>query len=502
MSADIFSHMAHGFSIALQLDNLLFLFIGTFLGTFIGMLPGIGPAAGISLLLPVTFGMDPITALIMLAGIYYGAMYGNSISAILINTPGAGSAVMTSMDGYPMAQKGRAGAALAISAIASFVAGTMGIILLSVVALPLSNFALRFGPPEYFMLMVFGMSAVTMLTGNSVGKGMISLAFGLMVASVGIDLQSAQPRFTFGVAELLDGVNLVVVIIGVFAVAEVFRNVELWFKGDLKPSPISGRLWMTKDERRRSVFPVLRGGLVGFVVGVLPGAGGAIATILAYALEKRVSKTPEKFGTGTPEGVAAPEAANNASTCGAFVPLLTLGVPGSGTTAVLLGAFILYGVQPGPQLFATHPDLVWGLIDSMYLGNLMLLMLNLPLVGLFARLLYTPPAVLMAVILLVATVGTYSLNNNVFDVYLMLGFGLLGYGFRKFDIPIPPMILALVLGGPMEQSFRQSLVLSQGSWDVFVASGITIALLTMSILSVFGPIVQSRLAARRSAPAP
>ena len=492
MGGETLSHIVNGFAVALQFDNMLFLLIGTFLGTFIGMLPGIGAAAGISLLLPMTFGMNPITALIMLSGIYYGAMYGNSISAILINTPGTGSAVMTSVDGYPMAQKGRAGGALAISAIASFVAGTIGIVLLSVVAIPLSHFALRFGPAEYFMLMIFGMSAVTMLTGESVAKGMISLAAGLMLASVGIDLQSAQPRFTMGALELLNGIHLVIVIIGLFAIAEVFKNIEHWFKGTLAPVKISGQLWMTAEERKRSMMPVLRGGLIGFLVGVLPGTGGAIATILAYATEKRLSKKPEEFGHGAPEGVAAPEAANNASTCGAFVPLLTLGIPGSGTTAVLLGAFVLYGIQPGPQLFSTHPELVWGLIDSMYLGNIMLLIFNLPLIGLFARILYTPPAILMAVILLVATVGTYSLNNSVFDVYLMLAFGLLGYGFNKLAIPVAPLILALVLGGQMEQSFRQSLVLSSGSLSIFIKSGIGITLLLMFLASILGSVALSR----------
>ena len=488
-----------GFAIALQPQNLFFVFLGALMGTIIGMLPGIGPSAGIALLLPVTFGMEPISALIMLAGIYYGAMYGNTASAILINTPGTASAAMTTVDGYPMARAGRGGAALAVAAVASFFAGTLGIVALSLLAIPFSAFALRFGPAEYFMLMLFSLTAVSALTGKSPAKGAISSVLGLMIASIGIDLQSGQPRFTMGIVEFQDGVGFLVVIVGFFAVGECLRNVEKWFAGSLKPVPIQGKLWATGEEWKRSVGPIWRGGIIGFLVGVLPGAGGTIATMLAYATEQKLSKHPERFGHGAVEGVAAPEAANNGATCGAFVPLLTLGVPGSGTTAVLLGAFIMYGIQPGPMLFQNRPDLVWGLIDSMYIGNIMLLVLNLPLVPVFARMLYAPPGVLLAVILGIASVGIYSLNGNVMDLYLLIFFGAAGYVFRRLEMPIPPLILALVLGGMMEQSFRQAMTISGGSPAILVGSTITVILLILIIAALIVPYLLKRLSLLRAA---
>ena len=490
---EILGHILNGFTIAVQPLNLLFLFFGAVLGTVIGLLPGIGPAAGISLLLPVTFGMDPIPALIMLAGIYYGAMYGNTVSAVLINTPGTASAAMTSVDGYPMARNGRAGVALAIAAIASFIAGTLGIIALSLFAIPLAKFALRFGPAEYFTLMFFALTAVGSLTGRSMAKGIMSAVLGLMIATIGIDLQTGQPRFTMRIVEFQDGVPLLVVIVGMFAVAEVLLNVEKLFRGELKPIRIKGNLWLTREEWRRSIKPILRGGTIGFLVGVIPGGGGTIATILAYAAEKKMSKTPHRFGKGAVEGVAAPEAANNAATCGAFVPMLTMGVPGSGTTAVLLAAFIMYGIEPGPLLFQERPDLVWGLIDSMYLGNIILLVLNLPLVPVFARILYLPPGVLLTLILGIAIIGVYTINNSVLDLYVLLFFGALGYGFRKLDVPVAPLILALVLGGSMEQSFRQAMTISEANPIIFVSSTISVALVLLSLLSLLSPLFTPRL---------
>ena len=349
---ELLDTILHGFSVATEPQNLMFLFFGAVMGTIIGLLPGIGASTGIAILLPVTYGMTPVTALIMLAGIYYGAMYGNTASAVLINTPGTSSAAMTTVDGYPMARNGRAGAALAISAIASFIAGTIGIVFLSLLAIPLSAFALKFGPDEYFALMFFAMTSVSALTGKSVAKGMIAAALGLMLATVGIDMQSGEERFTLGIADFQDGISFLIVIVGLFAISEIMINVERWFQGELKPMPIQGKLWLTREEWRRSIKPIAYGGLIGFFVGVLPGAGGTMATVLAYSLVQKTSPNADQFGKGAIEGVAAPEAANNASTCGAFVPLLTLGIPGSGTTAVLLGAFILYGVVPGPQLFA------------------------------------------------------------------------------------------------------------------------------------------------------
>jgi len=484
-----FTHVIEGFAVAAQPMNILFLFIGVVLGTIIGMLPGIGAAAGIGLLLPVTFGLDPIPSLIMLAGIYYGAMYGNTASAVLINTPGTASAVMTTVDGYPMAKNGRGGAALAIAAIASFVAGTISIIFLTLLAVPLANFALRFGPAEYFALMIFSLSAVSSLTGKSVSKGIIATVIGLAIGMVGRDLHTGISRFTFDVTVFEDGIPFIVVIVGLFAVSEVLLKVEKWFAGELQPIKIQGKLWMTFDEWRHSYKAIIRGGFIGFFVGVLPGAGGTIATILAYTTEQRFSMRPEKFGTGIPEGVAAPEAANNASTSGAFVPLLTLGIPGSGSTAVLLGAFILFGLQPGPELFATRPDLVWGLVDSMYLGNVFLLILNLPLIGLFVRILYAPPGILLSIILGVATIGVYSIKTSVIDLYCMVFFGALGYLFRKLKIPLAPLILALVLGDMIEQSLRQAMTLSMGKITIHYASPISVVLLILAVISLLFPMV-------------
>jgi putative tricarboxylic transport membrane protein len=494
-------HILGGFAIALQPHNIFFVFLGALMGTIIGLLPGIGPAAGIALLLPVTYGMDPISALIMLAGIYYGAMYGNTASAVLINTPGTASAAMTTVDGFPMAKSGRGGAALAIAAVASFTSGTIGIVLLTLLAIPFAAFALRFGPAEYFMLMAFSLTAVSALTGRSPSKGAISAILGLMVATIGIDLQSGQARYTMGVPNFQDGIPFIVIIVGLFAVGESMRSVEKWFEGTLKPIPIRGKLWATKEEWKRAMKPIFRGGLIGFVVGVLPGAGGTIATILAYAMEQKTSPHPERFGKGAVEGVAAPEAANNGSTCGAFVPLLTLGVPGSGVTAVLLGAFIMYGIQPGPMLFQNRPDLVWGLIDSMYIGNLMLLVLNLPLIPVFARILYAPPGVLLTLILGIASVGVYSVNGSVVDLYTLVFFGALGYMFRRLEIPIPPLILAVVLGGMMEQSFRQAMTISGANPVIFVSSGISVVLLVMIIVALLMPLVLPRLRALRPRPA-
>ena len=389
------THIFNGFAVCLQPINLWYTFIGVFMGTIIGVLPGIGPSAGIALLIPVTFGMNPTSALIMMCGIYYGTKYGGSTTAILIRTPGEAASVMTSIDGYEMARKGRAGAALAVSAIGSFIAGTLGVIGLTIFAVPLASMALKFGPAEYFTLMLFAMTAVSTLTGKSPAKGVLATILGLMIATIGIDLQSGQARFTMGVAEFQDGVGFVVVVVGLFAVAEVFRGLEDIYKGtSAQAMKISGSLWLTKEEWLRSIGPIWRGGVIGFIIGVLPGAGGTIASIMSYTTEKRLSKNPDEFGKGAIEGVAGPEAANNSDTAGAMVPLLTLGIPGGGATAVLMGAFIMYGIQPGPLLFQNRPDLVWGLIDSMYIGNVMLLILNLPLIGIFVQLLKIPSGIL------------------------------------------------------------------------------------------------------------
>jgi putative tricarboxylic transport membrane protein len=491
---DTLTHILNGFAVCLQPVNLWYTFIGCFLGTIIGVLPGIGPSATIALLIPVTYGMNPTSALIMMSGIFYGARYGGSTTAILINTPGEASSVMTTLDGYQMAKKGRAGAALAVSAIGSFIAGTLGVVGLTLFALPLTAMALKFGPAEYFTLMFFSMTAVSSLAGKSPAKAMISTLLGLMIATIGIDLQSGQPRYTMGVPELQDGVGFIIAVVGLFAIAEVFFSMEEITKGT-RPEIIKleGRLWLTMDEWKRSIMPIMRGGVVGFVIGVLPGAGGTIASIMSYVWEKRLSKHPEEFGHGAVEGVAGPEAANNSDTAGALVPLLTLGIPGGGATAVMLGAFIMYGIQPGPLLFQNRPDLVWGLIDSMYVGNVMLLILNLPLIGIFVRLLYIPGSILMPLILAISTIGIYAINGNTVELYFGLIFGIMGFIFRKVDIPLPPMVLSLVLGGIMEQSFRQAMTISGGNPKIFVGSTICITLVVLSVFSIGLPFILSRL---------
>jgi putative tricarboxylic transport membrane protein len=496
------AHIVNGFSICLQPINLWYTLVGCFLGTLVGVLPGIGPAAGIAVLVPVTYGMNPTSALIMLAGIYYGAKYGGSTTAILIRTPGETASVMTCIDGYAMAQKGRAGAALAVSAIGSFIAGSIGVLGLTLFALPLAEMAIEFGPAEYFMLMLFAMTSVASLTGKSLPKGMFSMVLGLMLATVGIDLQSAIPRYTMGVVEFQEGISFVVVVVGMFAVAEVFQGLEMLLRGTAPDViRISGKLWLTREEWRRSIGPIWRGGIIGFIIGVLPGAGGTIASILSYTTERGLSKHPEQFGQGAIEGVAGPESANNSDTAGALVPLLTLGLPGGAVTAVLLGAFVMYGIQPGPLLFKEHPDIVWGLIDSMYFGNVMLLILNLPLIGLFVRLLYIPRGILYPLIVAISAVGIYSINGNVVDLYLMVVFGVVGYLFSKADIPIAPLVLGLVLGDLIEQSFRQAMNLSDGSLSIFVGSRITVVLLVLTVIAVLWPFIARRFKALKAMPA-
>jgi putative tricarboxylic transport membrane protein len=490
---DTLQYIYHGFAVSLHPINIWYTLVGVFMGTVIGVLPGLGPSVGIALLIPVTFGMDPISALIMLAGIYYGSQYGGSTASILINTPGESSSVMTAIDGYQMAKKGRAGAALAVSAWGSFIAGTIGIVALTVLAVPLTSVALKFGPPEYFTLMFFAMTAVSSLSGKSAAKGMISTVLGLIISTVGIDLQTGVPRYDMGTQELQDGIGFLVVVVGMFAIGEVFNTIEEHFRGKTESIRIKGKLFLTREEWRRSVWPILRGSVLGFYVGVLPGAGATIATIMSYSMERRISKHPERFGEGAIEGVAGPESANNASTAGAMVPLLTLGVPGSASTAVLLGAFMMYGIQPGPLLFRDHPELVWGVIDSMYIGNIMLLILNLPLIGLFVRLLYVPAGVLLSLIMAFATIGIYTISSDIFDLYMCLGFGVLGYIFRKTDIPAAPLILALVLGSIMEQSFRQSMTISDGDPAIFFQSNIALIFIALSALSILMPLIMPRI---------
>jgi putative tricarboxylic transport membrane protein len=491
----------HGFAVALTLQNIGFVFVGALLGTIVGMLPGIGPAAGVSLLIPLTFSLEPVSALIMLGGLYYGAQYGGSITSILINTPGDGSAVMTTIDGYPLALAGRAGAALAAAAVASFGAGIVGAILLTVLATPIANFAILFGPPEYFMLMVFALTAVGSLVGESPARGAVAVFLGLLITTIGVDAQSGLLRYTFGIQSLFDGIPFVIVVVGLFAVGQAFSDVSRLFGGMLKPIRIQGSLWFSRDEFRRIVKPTIRGGIIGFLIGVLPGVGGTVAAVIAYTTEKRWSRTPERFGKGAIEGVAAPESANNAAVCGSLVPLLTLGVPGSGTTAVLLGAFIMYGIVPGPFLFQNQPDIAWGLINSMYLGNVMLLVLNLPLAPLFARMLYMPPGLLLAVIMFIASIGVYTLDFSIPQLMILLVLGVVGYLLNQFRIPLPPLILACVLGNMLETRLRQSMTLSDGDPTILLQSTICQVFAVLIVIVLIWPLVSRLLRRRRPLPA-
>ncbi len=493
-----FGDLLLGFSIAFTPTNLLFAFVGVLLGTIIGALPGIGPSAGVAVLLPVTFGMPPVTAMIMLAGIYYGAMYGGTITSVLINTPGESASVMTTLDGYQMALRGRAGAALGMAAIGSFIAGTISVVLLMIAAPPLADFAVTFGPPEYFALMVLGLTTLASLTGDSMLKGLLMAVVGLILGTIGIDLMLGAPRFTFDNVHLLDGLDFLPVAVGLFAIGELLYNLYRPVRAEPIKAKLSGLL-PTRQDWRDARGGVARGTAIGFFVGMLPGAGATIASFLAYATEKRVSKRPEKFGTGTIEGVAAPESANNAASTGALIPLMALGIPGSGTTAVMLGALTLYGMQPGPLLMSTHPDVFWGLVASMYIGNVMLLILNLPLAPVFASILRVPYSILIPIIIGVALIGVYSFENSLFNVGVAVVFGGIGFVMRLYGYPPAPLVLALVLGPMLERALRQSLQMSLGSPEIFVTRPVSAVILAIAAAAVILPLVawtRTRLAAR------
>lgn len=490
-----------GFAVAITPTNILWLVIGSILGTVLGMLPGIGPSTGVALLLPMTFAMDPATALITMCAIYYGAMFGGSRSSILLNVPGDGGSIATCFDGYPMAQNGEAEAALAISGIASFIGGTLATIAFVFIATPVAGFALKFGPPEYFTLMIFALAATVSLSKDALLKGILSMIFGLMITTVGIDLQSGVQRFTFGVMEFMTGIDFVVVLIGIFGISEVFKNFETIGTEEEKPIQTKfGRIWVNREQWRRSILPIIRQTPVGFFVGVLPGAGGTIAALMAYNNEKQLSKEPERFGKGAIEGVAAPEAANNACSVGALIPMMTLGVPGSGTTAIMLGALMILGLQPGPLLFEHHPQVAWGVIASMFLGNIVCAIINLPLAGVLVRLLSVPPKILYPLIVALSFVGVYTINFSVVDFYLLMLFGVIGYFMKNYKVPTAPLILAVVLGQSVEQSFRQSLMLSDGSLKIFFRSGISVTLLTLAVLSIAYPFISDAIKARREKP--
>ena len=460
---DALGNLLLGFSVALTPVNLFWCLVGVVLGTVVGVLPGLGPAATIAMLLPLTLKMDHTTAIIALAGIFYGARYGGSTTSILLNIPGESSSVVTCLDGYQMARQGRAGAALGISAISSFIAGTVGVLGLMLIAPPLARFALRFAPPEYFALMILGLAMVVFLAGESMVKALLAMLVGLWIASIGTDLFTAESRFTFGQMKLLGGVDFIAATVGIFAIGEVLVNLESHGGAEIfKLAKGLRNLFPTLQDLKDCRFAFLNGSVIGFLIGALPGAGATVASFLSYGLEKAVSRHPEKFGTGVIEGVAAPEGANNADAGGALVPLLTLGIPGGNTTAILLGGLILWGYKPGPLLIQEHPELFWGLVASMYIGNVLLLVLNLPLVPLFAQILRLPYYVLYPLIIGISIVGVYSVNNSLFDVWMMGLFGLLGYLMRKLDFPAAALILGMVLGDGLERALRQSLMMSQG----------------------------------------
>jgi putative tricarboxylic transport membrane protein len=477
----IFSGLLSGFQIVLQPANFLYCFIGVFIGTLIGVLPGIGPIGAMSILLPTTFGVSPVSAIIMLAGIYYGAMYGGSTTSILVNIPGESASVVTCLDGYQMARNGRAGPALGISALGSFIGGTFSIVALMFLANPLANVALKFGPPEYFSLMCLCLTILIYLARGSILKAIVMGLLGLLLSTVGLDLTTGKPRFAFGSPTLFDGIGMVPLVMGLFGISEVFTNLEgplerVIFKSKLR------NLFPNLDDWKRSVGPITRGSILGFLLGILPGGGAITSSFVSYAVEKKVSKHPEEFGKGAIEGVAGPETANNAAAGGSFVPLLILGIPPNAVMAVLLGALIIQGVAPGPTLINDHPDIFWGVIASMYVGNIMLLALNLPLIGMWVKVLKVPYGILMPLILLFCLIGSYSLGNNIYDVVIMVIFGIVGYILNKFEYEVAPLVLAFILGPIMETAFRRSLIMSNGAFSIFWTRPISAASIVIAAL--------------------
>lgn len=471
--------------------NILYCLAGCFFGQIVGVLPGIGAPTAIALLLPLTFSVNPTSAIIMFAGIYYGVAYGGTITSVLINVPGESSTVMTCIDGYQMALKGRAGAALSVSAIGSWIAGTGSIIILMCFAPALAKFALRFGPAEYFGLALMSFGLLTVFGGEEPIKTLISTVIGLFIATIGLDIVSGLPRFAFGVPQLLGGIDFIVIICGIFGVAEVFNSIEEPEEGDLVKQKMRLRdLFLTKAEWIASRWAIVRGSIIGFLIGIIPAGGITTASFLAYLAEKRVSKHPELFGTGVIEGVASPEAANNAASISGFAPLLALGIPGSPTTAVMLAGFMMWGIRPGPLLFQTKPDLVWGLISSKFIGNLILLLMNLFLIPLFVMVLRVPYTILMGFIVVFASVGAFTVNNNLFDVWMMLGFGVLGYLMKKLRYPIVPLVLGLVLGRLAENSLRQALTISGGSLSIFFTKPISAIFIAAAILAYLTPVIR------------
>ena len=486
---DFFQHLAGGFGVALSLSNLLYCAVGAILGTAIGVLPGLGPPATIALLLPVTFKMDPVSAVIMLSGIFYGAMYGGSTTSILLNIPGEAASVVTCLDGYKMARNGRAGAALGISALGSFIAATLAILGISILAPTLASFALKFGPPEYFCLVLLGLMMAIYLSEESVLKGLMMGFLGLLLGTIGLDPVSGTQRFTFGVSRMTDGIDFVVMVMGLFGLAEILCNLEAPEKREIFKTALKGLL-PTRQDWRQCWAPVMRGSALGFFIGVLPGGGAIISSFAAYAVEKRLSRHPERFGNGAIEGVAAPEAANNAASTSSFIPLLTLGIPGNASIAMIFVALMIHGIRPGPLLLQEHPDLFWGVIASMYVGNVILLGLNLPLIGFWVRMLKVPYRYLAVVVVVICVIGAYSVNNSTWDVGMMVFFGVVGYVLRKFAFPASPFILAMILGPMLEKTLQQSLIASGGDFLTFVNRPISASLLAAAAFLMLTPAVK------------
>jgi putative tricarboxylic transport membrane protein len=485
---DILNNLFQGFHVIFQPDNILFCFLGVLMGTLVGVLPGLGPTGAISILLPATFRMSPTSAIIMLAGIYYGSMYGGSTTSILVNIPGEAASVVTCLDGYEMAKRGRAGAALGISAFGSFIAGTLGIVGLMIFATPLAEFALQFGPPEYFAVVLLGLTLLTHLSTGSTVKALIMGVLGIVLSNVGLDPIYGSPRNTFDILELGDGISLVPMAMGLVGVSEILINIEQTVAPSILKTKIKG-LFPTSLDWRNSTGAILRGSVLGFFLGTLPGGGAVMSSFVSYGLEKRISKNPETFGKGAIAGVAGPESANNASAAGAFIPLFTLGIPGTLVTALLFGALVIHGIRPGPFFIKQHPDLFWGVISSMYVGNVMLLVLNLPLIPLWVKLLKVPYKILLPLILLFCIIGAYSINNTLFDVLVMTISGIAGYLCKKFEYECAPLILAFILAPLLELNLRQSLLHSKGSFLIFFSRPISMVFVVVSIIVLISPLI-------------
>ncbi|MGK6316590.1 tripartite tricarboxylate transporter permease [Neorhizobium sp. DT-125] len=478
---DLFNNLALGFGVAFTFDNIIYCLVGAIVGTLIGILPGLGPVATVAMLLPITYALEPTSALIMLAGIYYGAQYGGSTTAILVNLPGEASSVVTCLDGYQMARNGRAGQALTVAALGSLFAGCVGTLLLAAVAPSLASVAVGFGAAEYFSLMVLGLIAAVVLASGSAVKAIAMVVFGLLLGTIGTDINSGAERYTFGIFELSEGIDFVVVAMGVFGITEILRNLEKAANRELVTSRIDS-LMLTRDDVRRSAPAVLRGTALGSILGILPGGGALLSSFAAYTIEKRLSKHPQEFGKGAIEGVAAPESANNAAAQSSFVPMLTLGIPANATTALLMGAMMIHNIQPGPQVMSSNPELFWGLIASMWVGNVMLVILNLPMIGIWVKMLKIPYRLLYPAILVFVTVGVFSIQNSTFAIYMMIGFGLLGYILSKLEFEAAPLLLGFILGPILEDNFRRALLISAGDFAAFLTRPVSGGLLALAAI--------------------